>query len=221
MSTALIHIHRAVMDDSLREAAATRIWLAERRWPMFNFIGSPGAGKTALLEALAGTLAGHLKFAVIEGDCATARDAERVAARGIHAIQIVTGDGCHLPATSVHAALADLPTASECVLVENVGNLVCPAAFDIGETAKIAVLSVTEGEDKPLKYPALFRKAGAIVLTKMDLLPHLRFSLDTCRHAIRQINSTAPLFEVSAKTGVGMMALADWLQTQTAAARRT
>jgi hydrogenase nickel incorporation protein HypB len=214
MSTAHIHIHRAVMDDSLREAMATRAWLAQRRWPMFNFIGSPGAGKTALLEALAGALAGRLKFAVIEGDCATARDAERVAARGIHAVQIVTGDGCHLPAAAVRAALADLPADGECVLVENVGNLVCPAAFDIGETAKVAVLSVTEGEDKPLKYPALFRKAGALVLTKTDLLPHLRFDLDACRRALRQVNSVAPLFEVSARSGRGLAALADWLLQQ-------
>jgi hydrogenase nickel incorporation protein HypB len=214
MSTAQIHIHRAVMDDSLREAMATRDWLAERRWPMFNFIGSPGAGKTALLEALAGALAGKLKFAVIEGDCATTRDAERVAARGLHVVQIVTGDGCHLPAAAVHEVLAALPADSECVLVENVGNLVCPAAFDIGETAKIAVLSVTEGEDKPLKYPALFRRAGAIVLAKMDLLPHLRFNLAACRHAIRQVNSTAPLFELSAKSGAGVPSLADWLSAQ-------
>ncbi len=220
MSTARIHIHRAVMDDSLREATATRAWLAARRWPMFNCIGSPGAGKTALLEGLATLLAGRLKFAVIEGDCATARDAERVAAHGIHAIQIVTGDGCHLPAAAVNKALADLPADSECVLVENVGNLVCPAAFDIGETAKVAVLSVTEGEDKPLKYPALFRKAGAIVLTKTDLLPHLRFNLEACRHAIRQINSAAPLFEVSARAGTGLSALADWLLAQAAAARQ-
>ena len=211
---AQIHIHRAVMDDSLREASATRLWLAERRLQMFNIIGSPGAGKTALLEALAGTLAGRLKFAVIEGDCATARDAERVAAHGISAIQIVTGDGCHLPAAAVRKALADLPAGMDCILVENVGNLVCPAAFDIGETAKLAVLSVTEGEDKPLKYPALFRKAGAIVLTKIDLLPHLRFKLEACRHAIRQINSAVPLFELSAKTGTGLLALADWLCAQ-------
>ncbi|MCX7009148.1 MAG: hydrogenase nickel incorporation protein HypB, partial [Kiritimatiellaeota bacterium] len=139
---------------------------------------------------------------------------------GIHAIQIVTGDGCHLPAAAVHNVLTELPDGMDCVLVENVGNLVCPAAFDIGETAKVAVLSVTEGEDKPLKYPGLFRKAGAIVLTKTDLLPHLRFNMDACRHAIRQINSTAPLFEVSAKTGVGMAALADWLQDQTISSRQ-
>ena len=214
MSTAQIHIHRAVMDDSLREATATRAWLAARHLTMFNFIGSPGAGKTALLEALAGALAGRLRFAVIEGDCATARDAERVAARGIHAIQIVTGEGCHLPAASVHSVLEQLPAGLDSVLVENVGNLVCPAAFDIGETAKIAVLSVTEGEDKPLKYPGLFRKAGAIVLTKTDLLPHLRYDLEACRRAIRQINSTAPLFELAAKTGVGLAPLADWLQQQ-------
>jgi hydrogenase nickel incorporation protein HypB len=214
MSTAQIHIHRAVMDDSLREATATRAWLAERGLKMFNFIGSPGAGKTALLEALAGALAGRLKFAVIEGDCATARDAERVAARGISAIQIVTGDGCHLPAAAIHQALADLPSGMDLILIENVGNLVCPAAFDIGETAKIAVLSVAEGEDKPLKYPGLFRKAGALVLTKTDLLPHLRFNMDTCRQAIRQINSASPLFELSAKTGAGVAALADWLTQQ-------
>ena len=220
MSNTHIPVYRAVMEDGIRWAEATRALLAERRLKLFNFIGSPGAGKTALLEALARELAGRARFAVIEGDCATTRDAERLVAQGVHAVQIVTGDGCHLPAESVHQALRDLQTEGlDFVLVENVGNLVCPAAFDIGETAKIAVLSVTEGEDKPLKYPTLFHKASAVVLTKMDLLPYLRFDLAKCRAAIRQVNSAVPLFEVSAKTGAGMHALADWLHAQTNTAR--
>ena len=221
MSNAHIPVYRAVMEDGVRWAAATRALLAERRLQLFNIIGSPGAGKTALLEALARELAGRSRFAVIEGDCATTRDAERLVAQGVQAVQIVTGEGCHLPAESVHQALRDLRSDGlDFVMVENVGNLVCPAAFDIGETAKLAVLSVTEGEDKPLKYPTLFHKAAAVVVSKTDLLPHLRYDLAQCRAAIRQINSAVPLFELSAKTGVGMSALADWLYAQANTARR-
>ncbi|TAN37779.1 MAG: hydrogenase accessory protein HypB [Verrucomicrobia bacterium] len=215
MSHTHIPIYRAVMEDSTRWAEATRALLTERRQKLFNFIGSPGAGKTALLEALARALKGRVQFAVIEGDCAGTRDAERLAAEGVQAVQIVTGAGCHLPAESVHQVLRDLPaTGLDFVLVENVGNLVCPAAFDIGETAKLAVLSVTEGEDKPLKYPTLFRQAAATVLTKVDLLPHLRFNLAKCRAALHQIKAAAPVFELSGKTGQGIGAFADWLLRQ-------
>jgi hydrogenase nickel incorporation protein HypB len=212
MSTAHIPIYRAVMEDSTRWAEATRALLATRRQTLFNLIGSPGAGKTALLEALARELRGRARFAVIEGDCAGTRDAERLAAQNVPAVQIVTGDGCHMPAESIHQVLRDLPHADlDFVLVENVGNLVCPAAFDIGETAKLAVLSLTEGEDKPLKYPTLFRQAAGTVLSKMDLLPHLRFDLARCRAALHQVNTAAPVFEVSGKTGQGISVFADWL----------
>ena len=212
MSHMHIPIYRAVMEDSAHWAELTRALLAQRRQRMFNFIGSPGAGKTALLAALARALKCRARFAVIEGDCAGSRDAERLAAEGVQAMQIVTGDGCHLPAKSIHQVLGDLPaTGLDFVLVENVGNLVCPAAFDIGETAKIAVLSVTEGEDKPLKYPTLFRQATATLMTKVDLLPHLRFDPAKCRVALHQVNATAPIFELSGKTGQGLAAFADWL----------
>lgn len=212
MSIAHIPIYRAVMEDSTRWAEATRVLLVERRQKLFNFIGSPGAGKTALLEALARELRGRARFAVIEGDCAGTRDAERLAAQGVQAVQIVTGDGCHLPAESIHHVLRELlQEGLDFVLVENVGNLVCPAAFDIGETAKIAVLSVTEGEDKPLKYPTLFRKAAATILSKVDLLPHLRFDLTRCHAALHQINAAVPVFEVSGKTGQKINIFADWL----------
>jgi hydrogenase nickel incorporation protein HypB len=212
MNTAHIPVYRAVMEDSTRWAEATRVLLTERGQKLFNFIGSPGAGKTALLEALARVSRGRARFAVIEGDCAGTRDAERLAAQGVQAVQIVTGDGCHLPAESIHHVLRELPREGlDFVLVENVGNLVCPAAFDMGETAKIAVLSATEGEDKTLKYPTLFRQAVATVLSKGDLLPHLRFDLARCHAALHQINAAAPVFEVSGKTGQGINVFADWL----------
>ena len=215
MSHTHIPVYRAVMEDSTRWAETTRVLLAERRQKMFNFIGSPGAGKTALLEALARVLKGRARFAVIEGDCAGTRDAERLAAQGVQVVQIVTGDGCHLPAESIHQVLRDLPaTGLNFVLVENVGNLVCPAAFDIGETAKLAVLSVTEGEDKPLKYPTLFHQAAATILTKMDLLPHLRFDLAQCRAELHQVNAATPVFELSGKTGQGVSTFTDWLLRQ-------
>lgn len=212
MNNTHIPVYRAVMEDSARWAEATRALLLERRQKLYNFIGSPGAGKTALLEALACELRGRARFAVIEGDCAGTRDAERLAREGVQAVQIVTGDGCHLPAESIHHVLCKLPQEGlNFVLVENVGNLVCPAAFDIGETAKIAVLSVTEGEDKPLKYPTLFRLAAATVLSKVDLLPHLRFDPARCHAALHQVNAAAPVFEVSGKTGEGINVFADWL----------
>jgi len=193
-------------------AERTRALVAEKRVTLLNLIGSPGCGKTSLLESTVGRLGGDIRFAVLEGDVETTHDAERLDALNVPVSQLLTGGSCHLEAKLVHHALADLPLDEmDMVVVENVGNLVCPAEFDIGENAKIAVLSVTEGEDKPVKYPLLFREAKAIVLTKVDLLPYLPFDVDTCIGYVRQVNDRIPIMQVSSMTGAGMEEWTDYL----------
>ncbi|MBN2491286.1 MAG: hydrogenase nickel incorporation protein HypB [Planctomycetes bacterium] len=193
-------------------AAATRAWLRERGILMLNLIGSPGSGKTALLERMVGALRRESSFAVLEGDVETTCDAERLHALGVPVSQLLSGGACHLEAKLVHHALRDLAVDRlDLVFVENVGNLVCPAEFDIGEDAKVAVLSVAEGEEKPLKYPLLFREAAAVVLTKIDLVPHLDFDLEACRHHLRQVSGMRPVFEVSARTGAGVEDFTRWV----------
>lgn len=210
MSRREIKVYRHLMGENDLWAERTREVLAQRRLLMLNLIGSPGAGKTALLEAMAGT--GRFRFAVLEGDVETTHDAERLDRLGIQASQLLTSGGCHLQAKMVHQALLDLPLDKlDVVIVENVGNLVCPAEFDLGETGKVAVLSVTEGEDKPAKYPMLFRHAVAVALTKTDLLPHLPFSMDSCMKFIRQVNGQVPVFPLSALKGDGMSAWIEWV----------
>jgi hydrogenase nickel incorporation protein HypB len=205
-----IKVYQDLMGDNAQWAQQTRDLLAERQLAMINLIGSPGCGKTALLERLADQPG--LRFAVLEGDIETTNDAERLARKNVLASQLLTKGSCHLEAKLVHHALRDLPLAElDLVVVENVGNLVCPAEFDIGEQAKIAVLSVTEGEDKPLKYPLLFREAKAVILSKTDLLPHLRFDLAACVANIRTINAAVPIFQLSSFSGAGLDDFAAWL----------
>lgn len=206
-----IKVYRNLMGANDEWADKTRNMLRERGIRMLNLIGSPGAGKTALLEALA-LRRNRPRFAVLEGDCATTHDAERLHRLGTPVSQLLTDGGCHLQAKMVHHALLDLPLEElDLVIVENVGNLVCPAEFDIGENDKVAILSVTEGEDKPVKYPMLFRNAAAIVLTKIDLLPYLPFQLDRCVAYVRQVNPDAPLFQVSALKGDGLEEWTGWV----------
>jgi len=212
MATQNIKVYKDLMGENEKWAAATRKVLAERRLSMVNLIGSPGSGKTALIESTARHLGARFRAAVLEGDVETTRDAERIAAVNLPVSQLLTGGACHLEAKLVHQALIELPSENmDLVIVENVGNMVCPAEFDIGEHAKVAVLSVTEGEDKPLKYPLLFREAKAVVLTKIDLLPHLEFDLAACEGFIRQVHAGVPVFKVSARTGEGLAAWAEWL----------
>jgi hydrogenase nickel incorporation protein HypB len=193
-------------------ARETRTLLKDRGILMLNLIGSPGSGKTTLLESMVERLKRDARFAVLEGDVETTRDAERLHALDVKVSQLLSGGACHLEARLVNRALGDLDIKNlDLVFVENVGNMVCPAEFDIGEAAKVAVLSVTEGEEKPLKYPLLFREAEAVVLTKIDLLPHLRFDLDACRDHLRQVNGSLPVFEVSCTTGEGVDAFTDWV----------
>lgn len=210
-----IRVYQDLMGANDKWAQRTRGLLAEKAVLMPNLIGAPGCGKTSLLEAMAQRIGGRFSFAVLEGDCATTHDAERLHRLGLHASQILTSGGCHLQAKSVHLALKDLPLDElDVVIVENVGNLICPAEMDLGEHFKVAALSVAEGEDKPVKYPMLFREVKAVVLTKVDLLPHLPFRLGQCIDYIRQINGTAPIFQVSAMKGDGMDTWMDWLEEQ-------
>ena len=215
------HVHgRVDLQQSLLQkndalAARNRAWLAGREVLMLNLVSSPGSGKTSLLERTIRDLNGKLPIAVIEGDQATANDGERIAAAGAQAIQVNTGTGCHLEADMIERALGELkPKPGSVVMVENVGNLVCPALFDLGEKAKVAILSVTEGEDKPIKYPHMFRASSLLLLNKTDLLPHLDFDVDKATAYARQVNPSVENIQVSAKTGAGMTDWYAWLSRQ-------
>jgi hydrogenase nickel incorporation protein HypB len=194
-------------------AARNRAWLAGRGVLAVNLMSSPGAGKTTLLERTARELAGQLAISVIEGDQETALDASRISAAGCPVVQINTGVGCHLDAAMVAGALRALdPPAGSVVVIENVGNLVCPALFDLGEAARIVLASVPEGADKPVKYPHMFSRADLVLVSKTDLLPYVQF--DTARHAadVKQLSPGAQLLQVSAVTGEGMADWYDWLR---------
>jgi len=185
-----------------------------------NLVSSPGSGKTTILERTLGELAATINCGVIEGDQQTDNDAVRIAATGVPAVQVNTGAGCHLDAHMVRHAAENFDLDHlELLFIENVGNLVCPAAFDLGEHHKVVVLSVTEGEDKPLKYPQMFRAAGLLLINKTDLLPHLDFDLEKCREMARRVNPHITILEVSARTGDGMNAWHSWLAAGIAAAR--
>lgn len=186
-----------------------------------NLVSSPGSGKTTLLVETIQRLNGRLPLAVIEGDQQTSHDAERIRAAGAQAIQVNTGKGCHLDAHMVGHACERLDLArGGLLLIENVGNLVCPAEFDLGEAHKVVILSVTEGEDKPLKYPNMFAAAGLMLLTKVDLLPHLRFGVAECIEYARRVNPKSEVMQVSAINGVGMGGWIDWLECGVAALRK-
>lgn len=196
-------------------AAKCRAWLAGREIVALNLVSSPGAGKTTLLERAIADLSGELPLFVIEGDQATSNDGERIRAAGAPVVQVNTGTGCHLDAEMIASALSELkPSVGSLVLIENVGNLVCPALFDLGEHAKAVIFSTTEGEDKPLKYPHMFSAAKLVIFNKIDLLPYLDFSMERARENILRVNPDVEIVEVSAKTGAGTQTLYDWVRAQ-------
>lgn len=207
----------AVMADLLsandRQAAANRELFGRHDMLVVNLMSSPGAGKTSLLEATASQLPAHVRCAVIEGDLATENDAERVRRAGLEAVQITTGSACHLDATMIAAALPQLELDElDLLFVENVGNLVCPASFDLGQHLNVTLLSVPEGDDKPAKYPVMFRTADLVLLTKMDLATHLPdFQSQRVHEHLRQLASPAPCLEVSVRQAHGTDGWVRWL----------
>jgi len=212
-----IEVLESIFAENDLLAAANRTAFESNGVRALNLMSSPGSGKTTILQATLDELAGEFAIGVIEGDIATDLDAAKLAGRGAQISLLNTGNGfggeCHLDAPMVDRALRclDLP-ALDLVVIENVGNLVCPAEFDVGEHAKAMVYSVTEGEDKPLKYPVMFRSVDVVLLNKIDLVPHLDADVDTYIEHVRQVNATAEILPVSARTGAGMAAWFGWLR---------
>ena len=216
----MVQIEQDILSKNNAYAAENRQRLAERGIFTLNLVSSPGSGKTTLLCKTIEMLKGKDLVTVIEGDQQTSQDAERIRATGAPAIQINTGKGCHLDAHMVGRAMGKLELPEDSLLmIENVGNLVCPAAFDLGEAHKVVILSVTEGEDKPIKYPDMFRAASLMLMNKCDLLPYLSFKVDVAIEFARRVNPGIEVIEVSATTGQGMDAWLAWLERGAGEAR--
>jgi hydrogenase nickel incorporation protein HypB len=212
-ATSVVDLEARILAKNDRLAARNRGWFEGREILALNLVSSPGAGKTTLLERTIRDLKAEASIFVIEGDQATANDGERIRAAGAAAIQVNTGTGCHLEADMVAKGLEELkPPAGALVLIENVGNLVCPALFDLGERAKVIVLSVTEGEDKPLKYPHIFQAADLMIINKSDLLPYVDFNIATAIANARAVNPNIETVSVSARSGDGMSVWYEWVR---------
>lgn len=209
----MVQIEQDILGKNDQYAAANRARFSRDNLFVLNLVSSPGSGKTTLLTETIQRLKAQHTVAVIEGDQQTAHDAERIRATGVPAIQVNTGKGCHLDAHMVGHALDGLGELDGGLLfIENVGNLVCPAAFDLGEAHKVAILSVTEGEDKPLKYPDMFHAADLLLLNKTDLLPHLDFDVQACIDYARRVKPEIEVIQLSARSGEGMEQWLDWLE---------
>ncbi|MDH5491398.1 MAG: hydrogenase nickel incorporation protein HypB [Myxococcales bacterium] len=215
-----VDVRTHILSENERRADHNRQHFVESQVLAINLMGSPGSGKTALLEATAASGSAGLRLVAISGDLATERDALRLREAGIEALSITTGSACHLDAKMVHHALHRLPwQEADLLVVENVGNLVCPAVYDLGEALRVVALSVTEGEDKPLKYPVMFQRADLVLLTKCDLLPHLEFEFEALREALERVMPEPRLISISARTGEGLEAWNEWLQRSRNACR--
>lgn len=212
-----VHVLESIFAENDVLAAANRAAFESNGIRTLNLMSSPGSGKTTILQATLDELAKEIAIGVIEGDIATDLDAAKLSGRGAQVSLLNTSNGfggeCHLDAPMVNRALPGLDLSRlDLVIIENVGNLVCPAEFDVGEHAKAMVYSMTEGEDKPLKYPVMFRSVDVVLLNKIDLVPHLDVDVDTYVHHVRQVNPTAPILPVSARTGAGLDAWFGWLR---------
>ncbi len=216
----ILEITRNVVarNDELAQTLRTRF--GEARLAVFNLLSAPGSGKTTLLERTLRELHGRVRCLVIEGDLRTARDAQRIAAAGGRAVQIVTHGTCHLESRMIQGAIEGIDLRElDAIIIENVGNLVCPSSFDLGESARVVLASVTEGEDKPAKYPFMFEKASAIVLNKIDLLPHLSFDRKEFWDGVDCVNRSATRVELSCATGEGFDGWISWFMAKVSAAR--
>jgi hydrogenase nickel incorporation protein HypB len=217
--TTLVELQTRILAKNDTLAARNRAWFAGREILALNLVSSPGAGKTTLLERTIRDLKSQHDIGVLEGDQATTLDGDRIRAAGAPVVQVNTGTGCHLEADMVARGLSELrPAARSIVLIENVGNLVCPAMFDLGERAKVVILSVTEGEDKPLKYPHMFRAASLMLINKLDLLPHVDFDIERVIANAATVNPDMSVLRLSARTGEGMSSWYDWLRREAKAA---
>jgi len=216
----LISIEQDILGKNDHLAAHNRDRLKQAGIFALNLVSSPGSGKTTLLTRTILDLKDDMPIAVVEGDQQTANDADRIRETGVPALQVNTGKGCHLDADMIAQAMEriELPVSGT-LFIENVGNLVCPAGFDLGEAHKIAILSVTEGEDKPIKYPDMFAAADIMVLTKTDLLPYLDFDVDACIEYARRVNPDLKIFQLSSKSGDGLTQWYDWIKAGVATAR--
>ena len=211
----ILTIERKVLEKNDEIAARNRELFARRGLFVLNVVSSPGSGKTSLLERTIATLRGKIPLAVVEGDVQTDLDAQRVARYSVPVVQIVTNGGCHLEAHLIEDALASLPLDSvKLLFIENVGNLVCPSNYDLGEHMKVVVASTTEGDDKPLKYPGMFHKASVLIINKMDLVPYVNSRPDILKSNALKINPSLKVFEISCTTDAGIPEWCAWLEQQ-------